>query len=222
MRHAFAHVRTLRNPFLDGLPPYAILVELSSSAAQRSGEPTLDQILENVVTELAERQAAPLSDVRFGPPERFWALRHSLSEGLRAAGPVLGFDLSFRRSEVMLFRRVAIAQLATIFPEYEVCDFGHIGDGGVHFNLMQRAPAHPNAARVKALRDHLLDLAIRDFGASFSGEHGIGRANQEAYDHYTPASIQSYSAAIAAVFARMPAAAVRFGPQRSVGESDDD
>ena len=222
MRHALTHVKSLRNPFPEGLPPYAILVELTSTAGDRPGEPPLEQTLENVVTELAERQSAPLSDVRFGAAAGFWALRHSLSEGLRAAGPVVGFDLSFRRSEVMPFRRIAIAQLHGGFPEFEVCDFGHIGDGGVHFNLIQRHGAKAPAQRLDQLRDHLLNLAVRDFGASFSGEHGIGRANQGAYDHYTPASIQSYSAALAAVFARVPAAAVRFGPPRSVGESDDD
>jgi FAD/FMN-containing dehydrogenase len=221
MQHAFAHVPALRNPFPEGLPAYAILVELTSTAAYRAGEPTLDNILEAAVTQLAGRHSSPLADVRFGQPERFWALRHSLSEGLRAAGPVVGFDLSFRRSEVMSFRRIAIAQLATTFPEYQVCDFGHIADGGVHFNLVQRTRAQVDPARVQWLRDHVLELAVRDFGASFSGEHGIGRANQGAYDQYTPASIQHYSAAIAALFAHMPAAAVRFGPPPAVGESND-
>jgi FAD/FMN-containing dehydrogenase len=213
MHHALEHVPTLRNPFAEGLPAYAVLVELSSAAAYRAGEPTLDGVLETVVTKLAERASAPLADVRFGPPERFWALRHALSAGLRAAGPVVGFDLSFRRSEVLAFRRVASAWLAAEFPDYEVCDFGHVADGGVHFNLLQRSKTPPDPARVAALSDRVLDLAVRDFGASFSGEHGIGRANQRAYDHYTPAAIQRYSAALAAVFASMPAAAVRFGPQ---------
>jgi len=217
MRHALAHVGALRNPFPEGLPAYAILVELTSAAAYRSGEPTLDQVLESVVTRLAERQSAPLTDVRFGQPERFWALRHALSAGLRAAGPVIGFDLSFRRSDVMSFRRVAIARLATTYPEWEVCDFGHVADGGVHFNLLHRRDIAPDPIATAAMSDHLLDLAVRDFGASFSGEHGIGRANQHAYDHYTPALIQQYSAAIAAVFARVSAAGVRFGPKDSVG-----
>ena len=212
MRHAFAHVSALRNPFPEGLPAYAILVELTSVAAHRAGEPTLDGLLEDLVTQLAERPSSPLADVRFGQPERFWALRHALSAGLRAAGPVVGFDLSFRRTEVMPFRRVAIAQLAAIFPDYEVCDFGHVGDGGVHFNLLQRTQGKADPLRVQELRNHVLELAVRDFGASFSGEHGIGRANQGAYDYYTPASIQHYSAAISALFAHVPAAAVRFGP----------
>jgi len=62
-------------------------------------------------------------------------------------------------------------------------------------------------------------MAVRDFGASFSGEHGIGRANQAAYHELTPVAVQKYSAAVAAVFARIPAAAVRFGPPE--GEESD-
>jgi hypothetical protein len=46
-------------------------------------------------------------------------------------------------------------------------------------------------------------MAVRDFGLSLSGEDGIGRANQAAYDERTPAAVQKYSAAVAAVFARI-------------------
>jgi len=218
MRHAFAQIPSLRNLFPEGLPAYAILVELTSTAAPRPGQPALDSLLEALVTQLAERPSAPLSDVRFGRAEQLWAMRHSLSEGLRKAGPILGFDLSFHRSEVMQFRRVAIALLATTYPEYEVCDFGHIADGGVHFNLLHHNGAHPDPVREKAVSRRILELAVGDFGASFSGEHGIGRANQEAYDQFTPLSIQQYSAALAAVFARRPAAQVRFGPAPSAGD----
>jgi len=62
------------------------------------------------------------------------------------------------------------------------------------------------------LHDHVLERAVRDFGAGLGGKHGIGRANQAAYDELTPAVVRSYSAAAAAVFARMPAAQVRFCP----------
>ena len=212
MRRALAHVPTLRNPFPEGLPEYAILVELTSAAAPRPGIPSLDDALETVITQLAERPTAPLRDVRFGAPERLWALRHSLSEGLRAGGPVVGFDLSFRRGDVMAFRRAAVARLASEFPDYEVCDFGHVADGGLHFNLVPRTAGQAAETRTAALRQRVLALAIDEFGASFSGEHGIGRANQAAYDRYVPTPVQCYSAAIAQIFARIPAAAVRFGP----------
>ncbi len=166
MRCAFAHVPAVRNPFPEGLPFYAILLELTSTAAGRPGEISLDTLLETVVTQLAERPSSPLADVRFGPPGRFWALRHSLSEGLRASGPVVGFDLSFRRSEVMNFRRVAAGRLAERFPEYELCDFGHIADGGVHFNLVQRSPGRP-AGRCRRLARGGVEAGRRGFRGEF-------------------------------------------------------
>jgi hypothetical protein len=56
-------------------------------------------------------------------------------------------------------RRLAIAQLAAIFREYEVPDRGHIADGGVHFNLFPRTPMSDNPSRIAALRDHVLEMA---------------------------------------------------------------
>jgi len=215
MRCAFAHLPRLPSVFSEGLPNYAILVELTSTSAYRAGAPTLDDLLEALTTQLVQSASAPLADARFGTPERFWEVRHSLSEGLRAAGPVVGFDLSFSRTEVMRFRRVATSLLAEEFPEFEVCDFGHIADGGVHFNLvLRKGVLSDDPQRAEVLRDRVLTLAIEEFGASFSGEHGIGRANQQAYDRFTPQPIQQYSAAISNVFSRISAGAVRFGPPK--------
>lgn len=210
MSHALKHVTSLRNPFSGGdIPAYAVLVELTSTGAA-----ALDEVLERVLTDLFEREDAPLADAVLAPPERSWALRHSLSEGLRASGPVTGFDLSFRRSRVMAFRREAIAALAADFPDYEVCDFGHIGDGGVHFNLLRaEGPASPE--RAAALNDAVLDLAVRKHGGSFSGEHGVGRANQAAYDAYTPDDLKRLSGAVVDLFSKAPAGAARFGPERA-------
>ena len=86
----------------------------------------------------------------------------------------------------MPFGRLAIAQFGATFREYEFYDFGHIADGGVSFNLVSRASTRDNPSRIAALRDHLLATAVRDSGAGFSGEHGIGRAHQAAYDELTP------------------------------------
>jgi hypothetical protein len=91
-------------------------------------------------------------------------------------------------------------------------DIEHIADGGAQFDLVPRSSTGDNPTWVAALRDHLLETAVRDFGVSFGGEPGIGRANQAAYDAHTPVATQKYSAAVAAVFARMPTGAVRFGP----------
>jgi FAD/FMN-containing dehydrogenase len=209
MTRAIDHVPSLSNPFAGGVPDYAVLVELTRSWAPREGEASLDEVLQQIAGDLLQRDDAPLVDALFGAVEKMWALRHALSEGLRASGPVVGFDLSFRRRDLARFRREAVLMLEADFPDYALCDFGHVADGGVHFNLVRTGAADPS--RYAALREAVLTLAVDGFGASFSGEHGLGRAFQDAYDRFTPRLVQDYSAAVAAVFGT-GSAAVRLGP----------
>jgi FAD/FMN-containing dehydrogenase len=212
MTRAIDHVPSLSNPFAGGVPDYALLVELTRTWTPREGEASLDEVLQQIAGDLLERADGPLVDALFGPVEKMWALRHALSEGLRASGPVVGFDLSFRRRDLARFRREAVLMLEADFPDYALCDFGHVADGGVHFNLVgpsQKGLTDPE--RKAALRDAVLTLAVDGFGASFSGEHGLGRAFQDAYDRFTPRLVQEYSAAVAAVFGA-GSAAVRLGP----------
>ncbi|MBO9557008.1 MAG: FAD-binding oxidoreductase [Caulobacter sp.] len=208
MTRAIDHVPSLSNPFAGGVvPDYAVLVELTRTWAPREGEASLDEVLQQIAGEVLERDDSPLTDALFGPAEKMWALRHGLSEGLRASGPVVGFDLSFRRRDLARFRREAVLMLEADFPDYALCDFGHVADGGVHFNLV--GPTDPE--RRAMLREAVLGLAVDGFSASFSGEHGLGRAFQDAYDRFIPRLVQDYSAAVAAVFGA-GSAAVRLGP----------
>ena len=210
MDRAIDHVPSLANPFAGGVPDYAVLVELTRTWAPREGEASLDEVLQQIAGDLLEQDESPLVDALFGPVEKMWALRHSLSEGLRASGPVVGFDLSFRRRDLARFRREAVLMLEADFPDFALCDFGHVADGGVHFNLV--GSADPD--RKAALREAVLTLAVDGFGASFSGEHGLGRAFQDAYDRFTPRLVQDYSAAVAAVFGA-GSASIRLGPAKA-------
>ncbi len=131
------------------------------------GRPVLSE-----VTEFTTSAASPL----FGRPEEFWALRHALSEGVRAAGPLIAFDLGFTRDQVIAFREAMSTELPKAFPQIEICDFGHLGDGGLHFNLVKTDGQ--NCAEFEAeLRDWVVDRAVVDFGGSYSAEHGLGPKN---------------------------------------------
>jgi FAD/FMN-containing dehydrogenase len=214
MDKAFAHVPGLRNPFPNGeVPDYAVLVELTRSAPARDGQPSLDTHLESLLAGIAARDDTPLADALLGPADHLWALRHALSEGLRAAGAVVGFDLAFRRSAVFAFRAAACEQLASRFPDYQVCDFGHVADGGLHFNLLRAGGDAEAPARRAELRATVLTLAIEGFGGSFSGEHGLGRANQDTYERFVPGPVRRYSARLAGVFAEGSVGAFRLSTE---------
>jgi FAD/FMN-containing dehydrogenase len=181
---------------------------LAAGGAVGDLEDRLTRVLEHATEE------ALVADAVIGKGEQLWSLRHSLSPSLRSAGRVLGFDLAFDRDRVLAFRVAMIEELGRSFPEYRVCDFGHLGDGGVHFSLL-RSRDVGSAERDAAVTDYVFDAAVTRFGGSFSGEHGIGRANQRIYDRYTPALHQQLANGLSQLFGVGNLGAVRFGPAPS-------
>lgn len=212
---ALDHVPSLRNPFQGGhVPDYLILVEISRSWEPRDGEQTLDAALEEVLALLWEQADAPLADAFIGPPAEMWALRHALSEGVKHAGQLIAFDVSVARGDIMRFCQQMKATLETDHPDVKVCDFGHIGDGGVHFNLVigRQSPHFRDAAYERTLRDLIYAVVVEDFDGSFSAEHAIGRKNQIYYDAYTPDTIKGMAAGLKTLLSPGQIGVARFGP----------
>lgn len=212
MRHALAHAPAVRDPFRGERPALALLVETARAEPPATAGPSLTDALERTLGAIWEHTNDPLVDALFGPPAELWPLRHALSEGVRQAGPLFAFDLAFPRADVFAFRASMSAQLAAHWPELELCDFGHVGDGGIHFNLVCHDPERAGDAGYEAaLRDAVIRHAVEDFGGSFSGEHGIGRTNQRYYDRYTSTAEKRLADGFREALRLAPNGALRFG-----------
>lgn len=185
MEAAFAHNRRLRNPFSDGeIPPYAVLIELLSTVG--SDQLDLPDLLAQLLGRAMEADEPLVKDACFGRGEDFWALRHSISDGLRAAGAVIAFDISVPRSRLPACRAELVTCLTERYPQLRICDFGHCGDGGDHFNLVWPASAGAcDPAVTEAVRELIYDRVVRGYGGSFSAEHGVGPHNVHFYRRYT-------------------------------------
>lgn len=211
MHAAFRHVPSLRNPFAGGVvPDFAILIELSRTTAPRIGEQALDVLLEAVLYDIWTGQSAPIRDAILGRGDVLWQLRHALSEGVKSLGPIAAFDLSFARGDVGAFRSEARAMLARDFPDTRVCDFGHVGDGALHFNVVWPETA-PTPSQRSSLRNAVYALAVDGFGGSFSAEHGIGRINQDVYDRFTPERLRILANDVHLALGGGPMGALRLG-----------
>lgn len=183
MAAALRHVPSLSNPFPGGLPAYAVLLELSTCLARADQFDLEDRLVEF----LGAQEDLAIKDAVIGRGEDLWAIRHALSEGLRHEGRVVALDISLPRSAMFRFREEARSWLESNFPQVVLCDFGHIGDGGMHFNMAwPQAAGVPTSAQLAQIRTALYDLIVRQHGGSFSAEHGIGPYNQAFYDRYTP------------------------------------
>ncbi len=195
---AFAHVPSLANPFPGGeVPDYLILAEISRDWAPVEGEQQLDEMLENALAKIWERDDVLLADAFLGRSENMWSIRHALSEGVKNLGQLIAFDVSFRRGDVMRFTEYMRDVLPAKFPNVTACDFGHIGDGGLHFNLV--VPKNDERLRSKEfefeLRDWVYSVTVNNFGGSYSAEHAVGPKNQRYYDIYTPDSVKKLAEA---------------------------
>lgn len=190
MGAALDHVAALRNPFgTEPIPEFTLLIELAACASVDQGvdlEALLMRFLEN-------RLGRDLSNAVLGRGDDLWKLRHALSDGARALGKVIGFDVSVRRSDVMTFRRDAARMVADHYPGFRVVDFGHVGDGGLHFNLVwpHTSGGVYDTETVDRMRDDVYDLVVETYQGSYSAEHGIGPHNHAYYLRYTtPAALR--------------------------------
>ncbi|MEI9418944.1 FAD-binding oxidoreductase [Mesorhizobium sp. Cs1321R2N1] len=199
---ALAHVPRLKNPFSRReYPEYAILVEISRSWEGQQTESSIDEQLQTMLSELWDSNNELLEDVLVGPSHELWALRHAISEGVKAVGKLVALDIAFKRGDVMHFLKRMRTELPVAFPDVRICEFGHIGDGGVHFNLvLDRGSANAaDPGYENRIRSLVYNIVVNEYGGSFSAEHNIGRKNQVYYDRFADDKLKRISAALKTV-----------------------
>ncbi len=104
-----------------------------------------------------------------------WALRESISESLSSTGMPHKNDVALPIARLESFTHELEKLFVERYPDWEICLFGHIGDGNLHVNVM-KPDAMPKAEFLAKTHDadrHLFEL-VQKHGGSISAEHGIG------------------------------------------------
>ena len=108
-----------------------------------------------------------------------WALREGITESIAAHTPYKN-DLSVRVRAAPAFLAEVDRLVAKRYPDFEVCWFGHIGDGNLHLNILK--PPHLTVAAFQehcaAINPALFEV-VRAHGGSISAEHGVGLAKRD-------------------------------------------
>lgn len=115
---------------------------------------------------------------------RLWDLREGISESLSATGLPHKNDIALPIAGLGAFCDELETLLAGRYPGWELCLFGHIGDGNLHVNVMK-----PDAmsrddffARTHDVDADLMAL-VRAHHGSVSAEHGIGLLKRDWLGH---------------------------------------
>ncbi len=154
--------------------PWTVLIETvaadDEAAARQRVESTLEAALEagmidNAVVAESLAQAAAL-----------WQLRESIPLAQATEGTNIKHDIALPVSAIPAFVAATDAALQQAFPGVCLVNFGHLGDGNLHYNV-QCAPGS-DAARFLAEHEHTINRIVYDAvqacGGSFSAEHGVG------------------------------------------------
>lgn len=109
-----------------------------------------------------------------GPREEepLWEIRRRINPTTFILGPdKITDDVTVPRGALVK----AIKAMEVIAHEHDVIflNFGHVGDGNIHVNLMYDAADKALKERVLAAK-HAISLAVLELGGTFSGEHGCG------------------------------------------------
>jgi len=176
------HIPGVSDP-LPGDYSWYVLCELSSS---RAAEP-LDAVLEEALGAALERGTVLDAVVVRSERERaaLWKLRESIPPAQRHEGASLKHDISLPVAALPDFVERAAPWIAAHAPDGRLVCYGHVGDGNLHFNVSQLPGTDRDAflARADGVRRAVHDL-VREFGGSFSAEHGIGRTKVGELERY--------------------------------------
>ncbi|MEM6707738.1 MAG: FAD-binding oxidoreductase [Pseudomonadota bacterium] len=162
--------RGLARPLEDPMPFYA-LVEYDASASDAALAVFETLLTEGLVSDGVVSQSSQQA-------QALWGLREGISEAIAPELPYKN-DLAVRVSQVPEFLDDIDRLVAANYPDFEVCWYGHIGDGNLHLNILK--PEHLDKAaffeRCHELSPRIFD-AVAARAGSISAEHGVGLLKQ--------------------------------------------
>jgi FAD/FMN-containing dehydrogenase len=162
-----------------GAAEWTVLLELSDAESAEHARGVFEGLLEAAVERGIVQDAAIAQNIQ--QAKAFWHLRESIPLAQAQAGLNIKHDISLPASSIPGFVTEMDAALESHMPGIAVINFGHLGDGNLHYNVQAPAgvvPAEFLAAHETAINQMVYD-AVQRRGGSISAEHGIGRLKRE-------------------------------------------
>ena len=179
------HMPQLRVPFIDQeAVQWGVLLENSDSESEDHARARFEALLETAFEAGCVQDAVVAENI--AQAHQLWHIRESIPLAQAEEGLNIKHDISVPISRIPAFVEHADALLTREIPGVRLVNFGHLGDGNLHYNVQA-----PEGGDAKAfLRDqedrvnHLVYEAVAQFGGSFSAEHGVGALKTDKLARY--------------------------------------
>jgi FAD/FMN-containing dehydrogenase len=183
------HFAQMRVPLYEH-SPFCVLLENSDSESEPHARAQFERLLEAALEEACVTDAVVAESL--AQAHQLWHIRETIPLAQVEEGLNIKHDISVPISAIPRFCDETDALLAGAIPGVRIVNFGHLGDGNLHYNV--QAPRGVDAAAF--LRDHeervntLVYDSVRRFGGSISAEHGVGSLKLETLEqHKSPVAL---------------------------------
>ena len=177
------HMPQLRVPFQQE-SAYCVLLETSDQESEEHARAQFERLLEAALEDGCATDAVVAENI--AQARALWHVRESIPLAQAEEGLNIKHDISIPVSRIPAFCAETDALLQRKIAGVRLVNFGHLGDGNLHYNVQA-----PEGGDMQAfLRDEeervnaLVFDQVQRFGGSISAEHGIGTLKVDKLPHY--------------------------------------
>ena len=164
-------------PTLPALLPNAawtVLLEQSAADSEEDARRRFETLLADALAGACITDAVVAESL--AQSQALWHVRESIPLAQSQEGLNIKHDIALPVSAIAAFVQQTDAALELHWPGVRLVNFGHLGDGNLHYNV--QAPAGIDGARFLAEQEHAVNQLVYDavcaVGGSISAEHGVG------------------------------------------------
>ena len=168
------HFPQMANP-LGGKPPITVLIELSDHESEDHVKQLLETILEEAFESRLISDAVIASNL--SQANAFWHMREHITLAQSEEGANLKHDITIPLSSMDSFIQETDSLMRAQYPGVRIINFGHLGDGNLHYNIAPPLGVDPkafNEANEKPIHE-LVYAQVERCNGSISAEHGVGQ-----------------------------------------------
>ncbi len=169
---------------------FCVLLENSDTESEAHAREQFERLLEAAMESGCVADAVVAESI--AQARQLWHIRESIPLAQAEEGLNIKHDISVAVSRIPEFVKTTDATLEAALPGVRLVNFGHLGDGNLHYNV--QAPAGGDGATF--LRDHekqvnaLVYESVMRHGGSISAEHGVGSLKvAELEQHKSPVAL---------------------------------
>jgi FAD/FMN-containing dehydrogenase len=170
--------------------PYCVLLENSDHESETHAREQFERLLEAAMVQGYVTDAVVAESIT--QARALWHIRESIPLAQAEEGLNIKHDISIPVSLIPEFVRVTDALLQQHFPGARLVNYGHLGDGNLHYNV--QAPEGDDAARFLNEQEKAINALVYDsvdkFNGSISAEHGVGSLKLDKLEqHKSPVAL---------------------------------